>query len=371
MCHARRLQLWTCCLLLLTLGSVRAEDRLTGVVYRDADLDGKYDAGDKPLAGVCLSDGEQVVVTDGSGRYRLARTDEPLLVRLSVPNGYWPTDGQWFRRVAADAVGPVDFPLRDQAQPATWRLVQVTDIHYMPSAAELIRAFVGQVDALRPRPALIVATGDLVMDSNNEASDEAVSTLFAGYLAATAGLSAPLLNVPGNHDHPGLSGSLAPTDALYCVRGFETLVGPAWYSLNYGGVHLVALDATNVGYGDGLSDRCGRWLRRDLLTVPTPTPLLVFCHQPPSGWDTNGRLASLLSHRRILALGHGHLHSVQQYQWAGIPTFEAGALSGSWWRGPGVDGNPRGFRVMEVSPSGVTSTFVPAEGADRVPAEGG
>jgi len=53
---------------------------------------------------------------------------------------------------------------------------------------------------------------------------------------------------------------------------------------------------------------------------------------------------------------------VQQYQWAGIPTFEAGALAGY--------NNPRGFRVMEVSPSGVTSTFVPAEGAAQVPPKG-
>ncbi len=332
---------------------------ISGTVFVDANDSGALDPGEQALAGVPVSDGREVVVTDAQGQYLLKAAPSPALVRLTVPTGYWPRGDQWFQRVAT-AGPPVDFPLQERPYRTPWRFVQVSDVHYIVPAQPLVRRFVEEVAALDPPPALVISTGDLVNDAGGVTDGDLIRRLFAQYLAALSDLPAPLLNLAGNHDLPGYGGKLPLDDPLFGARGFEALVGPAWYSLDYAGHHLVMLLATrrdpDTGQvSEGVPEECLRWLEKDLAVTPRDRPLLLFSHQPPKSWQA--AVAPLLAGRKILGVFCGHHHRNKVYPMGDWTVFEDGALSGGWWMGLGPENTPRGYRLVTVGPDGVTSEY--------------
>ena len=349
--------------------------RVTGTVYVDVNHNGRCDAGDKPLAGVLVSDGATIVRTDALGRYQLPPSATGLLpatgslVRMSIPSGYWPVGNRWFARVAPGDATACDFTLTPQAQPSSWSMVQVSDLHYFKPAAKQLRAFCAQVNALPTgrsaltAPAFLMATGDLVVESNAASHDAAARRLFHDYAEAVAPLHAPLFTLPGNHDLPGVVSHMAPDDPLYGKRGYEALVGPAHYSFNYGGVHILALDSNLVRpqhVRGGFSSECLAWLRADLSLTPADQPLLVFCHQQPVCWDNPADLQAALAGRKVLGLFCGHSHQSHNYAWDGSQAHEGGALCGFWWLKQCPDGKPRGFRLLQVTPEAVQTQYVHA-----------
>jgi hypothetical protein len=345
-----------------SLGALTAAGTVSGTVYG---------AGGRPLPGVLVSDGTQVVRTEARGSYQLPLPATGALIRLSIPSHYWPLDNRWFDRVAAADTATCDFALRPNRQTTPWQMIQVTDIHYLSRAAQSLRAFCTQVNALQPGPAFLMATGDLVMDSNRMTDDTVILQAFADYSAAMAPLQAPLFNLPGNHDHPGVLGKLPRTDPLFGLRGYEALVGPAWYSLNYAGVHLITLEASYVDPATGafetrINPECLAWLRADLALTPPSMPLLIFSHQGPLFWGGNPdwsnpeELLAALAGRKVLGVFYGHTHDTIDYLWGPEHFYVGGALSGGWWNGPCVDGQPRGFRILTVTPQGVATQYVTA-----------
>lgn len=344
-------------LLLLTL--------LASVACGAPEVSGRVVCGEQPLRGVLVSDGRQVVTTDAEGRYALPLPDDGALVRVSLPSGYWPEGKRWFERVPGGAAGTCDFALTLQEQPSPWRIVQFTDSHFITPAAERLRQFCEEVNGLEPPVAFVMATGDLVMDSNPVSDPAIVRRIYAEYQQATAPLQPLLFNLPGNHDHPGVTAKLSLDDPVFGTPGYEALVGPAWYSLNYGGVHVIALDATVVDgparkLWGGFTPECLAWLRADLAATPRTTPLLVFTHQNPADWRNAAELRELLAGREVLGIFCGHTHRSREYDWEGFRVYEGGALSGAWWTGPCPDGKPRGFRTITVTPEGVTTEYVAA-----------
>ena len=351
--------------LILLVGAVApvAAGTVTGVVFVDANGNGTREAGEAGLPGVLVSDGAQVLPTDAAGSYALPLPAEGALVRLSIPTGYWPAAMRWFERVAPAETATCDFPLQAQAQTSPWTMVQVTDVHFILPAAAKVAAWCAQVNALQPAPVLVMATGDLVMESNAVSDPTIIRRLFSDYATAVAPLHAPRFDLPGNHDHPGVKGTLPPGDPLYGVRGFETLLGPAWYSLNYAGVHLLTLDGSTItlgNVGNGVAPECLAWLRADLAATPAGTPLLVFVHQPPGQWGNKADVQAVLAGRTVLGIFTGHTHASPEYAWAGFHVHEGGALCGGWWTGPCPDGKPRGFRLLQVTPQSVQTQYVVA-----------
>lgn len=349
---------------------------VSGLVYVDANGNGACEAGEQPLAGVLVSDGGQVVSTDARGRYVLPLSQTGTLVRLSIPSGYWPAGHRWFERVASAEAATCDFPLRAETQASPWRMVQVTDIHHIVPATDKISAFCEQINAAQPPVALVVSTGDLVMDSNPVRDETIIRRLFTDYALALAPLQVPLFNVPGNHDHPQVRTELSPEGPLYGQRGYEALVGPPWYSFDYAGVHLLALNASLVdstarSVPSGFSAECLAWLRADLALTPPETPLLIFCHQPPGTCRNSQTLQAALAGRRVLGIFCGHTHAAREYDWAGYRVYESGALSGAWWTGPCPDGKPRGFRLLKVTPEEVETEYVSAAEPEPVAATQG
>ena len=203
-------------------------------------------------------------------------------------------------------------------------IAQISDPHLRPDGQlyqglvdsnTMFRAAVRQLNALRPRPALILLSGDVV--------DAGTAAEYVAARAMLAELDAPLLLLPGNHDEreafrQGLTGhgDTAAGEPLHAIAG------------DYGPVRVIALDITVPGahHGD-MGDAAVAWLEQALAREPE-RPTIIMMHQPPfaSGIryiDTYAcrrgeRLAAVIARfpaiERIVC---GHIHRAMQLRFGG------------------------------------------------------
>lgn len=196
--------------------------------------------------------------------------------------------------------------------------------------AAMLRACVASLVALRPRPDLVVLTGDLV--------DLGRSEEYAFLHSLLAPLGLPLLAVPGNHDEreamraafaagaigteaigPEASGvetsgaETCGTDTFLPTEGFLQFVDERFT------LRIVGLDTLVPGEGRG--ELCAArlaWLEATLAAAPAQ-PTLILMHHPPfetgighmdriglSGAEDFG--AIMARHPQVQAVLCGHLH---------------------------------------------------------------
>jgi len=97
-----------------------AVERLEGVVFSDANGNGLRDTGEAPLAGIAVSNGQQVVRSGDDGRYRLPRRPGAF---ASVT---CPADG---RCDVSYRSGSGDFPVVPEPRPDDFFFVHISDLH--------------------------------------------------------------------------------------------------------------------------------------------------------------------------------------------------------------------------------------------------
>ncbi len=156
------------------------------------------------------------------------------------------------------------------------RLVQITDTHIthpgellygQVDTPENLRDTVAEINRIRPRPDLVIVTGDLVEVADRESYEH--------FKALLKPLQVPVYVLPGNHDDPEMMKTLLkdtpwfPTEDPTCQYAVET---PDFRLLalnsHAGGSELPELD------GDHLD-----WLVRELPKSDKPT--LIALHHPP------------------------------------------------------------------------------------------
>lgn len=250
-----------------------------GTVFEDRNANGVRDAGEPGLAGVVVSNQEQVARTDASGVYRL----EPGgfgAVFVSLPRGYRATSAWWVRAAPGAST---DFALAPAPEPRTITFVHASDTHIQPASAGRTVRLRALVDSLAPRFTLI--TGDLVRDALRVGEAEATGyyELFAREAAA---FTMPVYTVPGNHENFGVERDRSGVDRSHPLYGramYRRYRGPDYYSFNAGGVHFVALNTVDVddqwyhGHVDSLQLV---WLAHDLAMIPADMPVVTFNHIP-------------------------------------------------------------------------------------------
>ncbi len=203
-------------------------------------------------------------------------------------------------------------------------IAQISDLHIkqpgeraylqVDTASALTRC-IKELNRLKPRPDLVVISGDLV--------DTPLAAEYDHLKQLLAPLEILFAAVPGNHDSrelmraalPGL-GYAQPTGALNSIH-------------KVGGVDLVLLDSTVPGdhYGE-LDTATLQWLDATLAASPA-RPALLFVHHPPFktgiahmdeiNMHNGGDLAALLrKHPRARMLAAGHVHRPIVTSFAGI-----------------------------------------------------
>ncbi|HEX3499027.1 MAG TPA: phosphodiesterase [Stellaceae bacterium] len=202
-------------------------------------------------------------------------------------------------------------------------IAQITDLHVRPRGwlcngvvetnAMLGRALTS-LNALKPRPDLVIATGDLVDTGRIEEYQVLREEL--GRLAM------PVFLIPGNHDsREALREVFA--DAGYWPQGEQLR-----YTVEDYPVRLIALDTKIPGKTEGeVGAKQLDWLAARLAEEPTK-PTIVFMHHPPflTGIGHMDRIncldgpavaAVIARHSQVERVVCGHHHRPIQIRWAG------------------------------------------------------
>jgi len=390
-----------------------------GSVFLDLSGNGVRETIEPGIAGVAVSNGCQVVLTDSSGfyeidlaPYQILFISKPADYQMALDDNYMP---QFFYRhypegtpdiVAGTAVEWV-FPVSESTGP----LPDSIDfpLSVLPDASEQFTAhgfadpqarFDLSQDMLREdliNPLIDnpygvdfgLTMGDVVYDN---------LTLYPRHKAMMGLMGIPQWYLPGNHDI-----NYESPNAWFANETFKLNFGPTYYSFNHGNVHFVALNnveyaGANKEFDDGryrgyLPANQLQWLEQDLSHVSNDKLIVIATHIPLVAIANDGRSATATGPNtenfsellRILEpfdhiyglAGHDTSNSWKvevnhRHGWAGLPWIAhtlAEVRGNGWTQGPadlrGVrdammeDGNPNGFYVLRFDDVELVPEFIP------------
>jgi 3',5'-cyclic-AMP phosphodiesterase len=204
-------------------------------------------------------------------------------------------------------------------------IAQISDLHIkrpgslaygrVDTAAALERC-VAALNELRPKPDLVVISGDL--------ADTPSAEEYAHLKRLLEPLDLPFVGIPGNHDSRELMRAALP-------QAYAFASGPLNQHVATGGLDLVLLDSSVPGKPHGELDAPTlQWLEATLASAPD-RPALLFLHHPPfeTGiWHMdrqNLRNAAELEpmvrrHPRARLIATGHIHRATLAMFAGVAT---------------------------------------------------
>jgi outer membrane protein assembly factor BamB len=299
---------------------------VTGQVFEDLNADGVRGESEPGLAGIAVSNGVEVFVTDAEGMFSVpVIRDDSRHVLLTVPRGFRATRG-FHHRIGPDAADSTSFGLT--ADPAAdredFRFVHASDphVHDATTGAQFGQAL-AEIAALDPPVDFVVVTGDLV---NNGTSAQLMH-------AAAAIQSSAVTVCPAYGDHD------ADPDSLL-VRTYETLVGPTYYSFDRGPYHFVIYNNVRSASYDG-SFKQQTWLANDIASAPAGSRIFVFTHFQPDR-------AEITMYRSlgVDAVFSGHWHGNRSQELEGVLSLNSATL-----RMAGIDRSSPGFRLVTLGGS--------------------
>ena len=192
--------------------------------------------------------------------------------------------------------------------------VQISDSHIgfnkpaNPDVLGTLQTAINNINNLERAPDFLIHTGDLTHLARANEFDDLEQAL-------KSSRQKQVFYVPGEHDVTGDDGK------LYLERFGKSTSGNGWYSFNHKGVHLVGLN--NVVQLEGVG-KIGteqlEWLRKDLMSVSSSTPVVVFAHiplwsvYPDWGWGTSDSEQALALLKRFgsVTVLNGHIHQIMQ-----------------------------------------------------------
>ena len=365
-------------------------DYIEGRVFEDRNYNSTLDRRERGIPGVMVSNGYDVVKTDGQGYYRLpakVRGLENFTVFVTQPAAYRvPTDSNnipqnYYHHIPAgspelrfgglSASGPqpaaINFPMIRGEYKKHFKIAVSGDPQpYSNNEVSYVRDALANELAARDDLEMLLVEGDVIGDDLG---------LYPRMKQVLSAAGVPVLAVPGNHDLD----FDAPSDAN-SLDTFKREFGPAYFSYDIGDVHFVVLDnmrypcTPEVDNVDGRHSFCNNpatapryngiidqgqmeWLANDLALVPKDKLIVLNMHIPLVSFvdmgstqhqtDNTQWLYDVLGDRPAVALS-GHTHTLENFRkgeyfggWDSalglgatpIPQIITGATSGSWWSG--------------------------------------
>ena len=238
------------------------------------------------------------------------------------------------------------------APAASFSFVQISDTHVGfkgqansdPTAT--LQQVIDRVNALQPRPAFVLHTGDQTHGQKAGAFDT-VAELLKGVKTDRT------FYVPGEHD-VFLDGGKE-----YLERyGKGTVGGRGWQSFDYKGAHFIGLVNVLKYKGEGmgsLGEDQLEWLEKDVGGLSGSTPIVVFSHvplwavYPQWGWTTEDAERALAYLRRFgsVTVLNGHIHQVVQ-KVEGNVTFHTAMSTAFPQPAPGTAPAPGPMKIPEA-----------------------
>ena len=376
--------------LLISSSVAAAAETATGVVFDDANGNGKLDAGEKPLSGVSVSNGTDVVQTDAEGRYRLEVGDDTIIFVIkpagwqtplskdNLPRFFYihkPEGSPNSQFAGVKPTGPlpesIDFPLHKQEERDPYQVILFGDTQSRNERdlGFLMRDILPEV--VGTSAAFGVTLGDIVF--NNPA-------IFEPQADVLGKIGIPWYNVMGNHDL-----NFGAKDDVHSDETYERIFGPACYSYNYGKGHFVVLDdiewlvdpKTGKGHYEGaIGEKQLTFLKNDLALVPDDRLVVLMMHIPLNELKDAEAVYRLIENRPhcISISGHTHTHAHcflgEKDGWRGKEPHHHivnVTACGNWWNGMpderGIphttmsDGAPNGYSILNIDGNRYTLDF--------------
>jgi hypothetical protein len=362
-----------------------------GYVFHDRNGSGRRDSGDVGIAGVCVSNGREVVKTDKDGKWRLP-VDEDTILYVVKPSGWKvpvdenglpryyyihkPKGSPQYRYPGVSPTGPlptsIDFPLQPQKESNKFRMVlfgdpqprNQTEIDYI--AHDVVEQVARDARAMDAKFGL--SLGDEMFD---------VLSLFDSLNRTIGTIGLPWYNTVGNHDM-----NYDAVDDASSTETFQRIFGPTYYSFDYAKVHFMVLDdviwhgAATRGYHGELTAKQLEWVKNDLAHVPKDRLVVLAMHIPLVDLKNREELYRLIEDRpytfSLSAHTHIQVHHFLEAKdgWRGKTPhhhLNHATVCGSWWSGaldersiPHAtmsDGGPNGYSILEFDGNRYKVTF--------------
>ena len=345
-------------------------------------LTGVVKCGLKAVAGVAVTDGEQIVYTDENGVYNIASTKPYGVVYITTPSGYEPVavdavrQAFWARTVAPAAeLERHDFKLK-KVDDSKLSVVMLTDTHFCNDPKrndfthfrELMMPAINRAAADAEGYKLSICLGDITWDRFWYATGmdiEGVPQHLIGH-----NYPVPFYCVHGNHDYdPSVPSTDNPN--TNAIQRFCNVFGPTFYSMDKGGVHFVMLDdivyknevkegqkvAKGVvgsrNYKMYVDDAQLAWLAKDLSVVDKSTPIVVCMHAQFFTYNYNMEqiynfgvekaepMVELLKDFEKVTFFTGHSHRMASFvhpEYPNIVEYNITSVCGELWNSPNTSG---------------------------------
>lgn len=326
------------CLMLAAMPVMAA---YTGRVYVDKNKNGVFDQGEKPMAGIKVSDGLNVTETAADGSFTLPGHDRERFIFITTPSGY-KTFNRHYHKIEKKQ-DCYDFGLMPYSgrirKDGSHSYIHITDTEIFNTANQ--EDWVNNVRnyAANEQSAFIIHTGDICYEKGLKAHIK---------LMNTENMDCPVFYCIGNHDL---------VKGKYGEELFESIYGPVYYSFEAGNVHYIVTPMAGGDHAPGYTaDDVCRWLKNDLAHLNPGTPIMVFNHDLLTYGDTfiyKGKDAESvnLNEHNLKAWVYGHWHINYMKKQGDVYTVCTSTLDKG-----GIDHSTTAFRVMHVDRKGdVTS----------------
>ena len=344
------------------------------------------------LAGVVVSDGHEVAVTNKDGVYQLASKKKHGYVFVSVPSGYeapidivFPQIHKYLSK-SASVAERADFELKKVDNQDEFTLLTFGDMHLAGSHNDgnlQIPHFLEDVKDFKTATGGHVyglTLGDMTWDKYWLSESYGFPEYKKEFMPLT-GMT--IYQTCGNHDH-----DINEKGDFDSMKAYKTHIGPSYYSYNIGKVHFVALDdieCANTGDGKNSEHRSVLvteqidWLKKDLAHVSKDTPIILSMHielfnSPGLGTTLTYKLdvsnaaalEDILDDYEEVHIFTAHSHKISNRDETmtknSIYEHNAGAVCAGWWTAGmynhkanvATDGAPAGYTVVKVKGKDIT-----------------
>ena len=388
-------------------GQPEDPETLTGQVFDDVNQNSKLDGDEQGVAGVAVSNGVDVVQTDGEGRYELPVRDN-MTVSITQPAGWQvPVDedkvAQFSYNHLPEGSGDLKYggiePTGDTPKAVNFPMVE-SQASAEPEQNCPIAADTQAYDKTEMGYARDGAVGDLadrndygacgvLLLGDNVGDDLSLNDDLRDIYSQMNG---PVRVAPGNHDQ-----DYDAVDDAHALDTFRDQFGPSYFSYEVGKTHFVVLDsieyegkANNRKYKEKITDEQLTWLANDLKNVPKNAQVVIATHAPILTHkevvvDNAKEFYDVIADYPNAVTVGGHTHTQENLvagqtrkEWAAagiekLPHTQivAGAVSGDWYSGGlNADGLPYSFTQDASEPGVLTLEFDGASRSERYTVRG-